>query len=293
MYIALALVGLALGSFAGATVWRLRARQLVADKAEGYEVDKTELKRLKKVSDNKLTKDRSVCLHCGHELRWYDLIPLVSWLTLKGRCRYCHKSIGRMEPLIEIGTAAFFVLSFAFWPNELSSLIEITQFSLWLISGVGLAILFAYDAKWFLLPDVIMWPVIGLAAAFAGIKVLESFDPAGQAMSAVVGVAILSGLYLAIYWFSRWRSGEDGTWVGFGDVKLGLALALLLADWRLAFLSLFLANLIGCLFVVPGLLTGKLSRGVHVPFGPLMILGFVIAGLFGEDIIQFYFSLLI
>lgn len=291
IYIGLALLGLSLGSFAGATVWRLRARQLVVDKAEGYPVDKSELKQLKKISSSKVKDDRSVCLHCGHELRWYDLIPLLSWLTLRGRCRYCHKSIGMLEPLVEIGLAAFFVVSFMFWPFELSSGLEITKFTMWLASGLGLAILFIYDAKWFLLPDVVMWPTIGLAAVYAGLTVYQSADPAAQAWSVIGAVAILSGLYLLLYEFSRWKNGEDGTWVGFGDVKLGLALALLLADWRLAFLALFLANLIGCLWVVPGLMTGKIERQSHVPFGPLLIAGFVVAGLFGTAVLDSYLGL--
>ena len=153
--ITLAVFGLCLGSFAGASVWRLRARQLRDDKKAGEEVDPKEYKRLKALTKHSLTKDRSVCLHCGYTLRWYDLIPLVSWLTLKGKCRECRKPIGRFEPLIELGTALFFVASFLFWPVPLETTEAIIPFVLWLIAGVGLAILFAYDAKWFLLPDAV------------------------------------------------------------------------------------------------------------------------------------------
>jgi len=78
-------------------------------------------------------------------------------------------------------------------------------------------------------------------------------------------------------------------WIGFGDIKLGLGLALLLADWRLAFIALFAANLIGCLIVLPAMAMKKLKRNSHVPFGPLLIAGFVIAGLAGNYLMSLYF----
>ena len=65
-------------------------------------------------------------------------------------------------------------------------------------------------------------------------------------------------------------------------------LALLLADWRLAFLTLFLANVIGCLVVIPGMLSKKLTRKSHVPFGPMLIIAWAVAGLFGERLIDWY-----
>jgi prepilin signal peptidase PulO-like enzyme (type II secretory pathway) len=91
-------------------------------------------------------------------------------------------------------------------------------------------------------------------------------------------VMILSGLYWLLYIISK------GNWIGFGDIKLGVGLALMLADWRLALVTLFMANLIGCLLVAPGLITGKLKRSSHIPFGPLLIIGFIIARLFSATI---------
>ena len=149
IYTALILAGLSLGSFAGASVYRLRARQLVEDKKAGEKVDAKEFKRLKPLSDVSTRRDRSRCLHCGHTLAWYDLLPLVSWLSLKGKCRYCKASIGRFEPVIELSMMAVFVLSYALWPFELSTPLAIAQFVLWLAASVGLAILFVYDLRWF------------------------------------------------------------------------------------------------------------------------------------------------
>lgn len=279
-YIVLLLTGLVLGSFAGASVWRLRARQLVADKKSGEEVDEAELKRLKKLTKHSVSKDRSVCLHCGYTLRWYDLIPLVSWLSLGGKCRSCRRPIGSFEPLIEIGTAAFFIASYALWPVPLETTTALITFIAWLLAGVGLVVLFAYDAKWFLLPDAISYTVAGIALVGVIASAVGSTDPVGVLLGALGGVSILSGLYLVLYLVSK------GRWIGFGDVKLGVGLGLLLADWQLALVALFLANFVGCLIVIPLMVIGKLKRTSYVPFGPLLIVGTILAQFFGAMLLS-------
>jgi len=284
--VAFAIFGLVMGSFAGATVWRLRARQLVQDKQDGEEYDKKEYKTLIPLTKTNATNDRSRCLHCGHTLAWYDLIPLVSWLSTSGKCRYCHKSIGHFEPVIELGVATFFVASYLLWPYQLQTLLEITHFGLWLVAGVILAILFAYDLKWFLLPNKAVFPFIAVGALVAIIQLATASDLVWSLINLGLAGAILSGLYLVIWLISK------GQWIGFGDVKLGLGLALLLGDYKLAIVALFAANFIGCLIVIPGMLAGKLTRTTRVPFGPLLILGFVIAGLFGQPIVDAYTGLL-
>lgn len=281
----LTVIGLMLGSFAGASIWRIRARQLVEDEADGEEIDKVELKKLKKVSAHTIKDDRSQCLHCGHQLAWYDLIPLFSWASLAGKCRYCHKPIGWFEPVIELVTASFFVISYVCWPTPLTMLTAQVELGLWLVTGFGLIILFFYDARWFLLPNKIMFPVIGIAAASALLQISTAPDVLHTFISAVIGCVILSGLYFVLYIASK------GAWIGFGDIKLGLALALSLADWRLALLTLFLANIIGCIIVLPTMAVKKLTRYSRVPFGPMMIAGWFIAGLWGEALINWYMNI--
>jgi prepilin signal peptidase PulO-like enzyme (type II secretory pathway) len=282
IYLALVLVGLCMGSFAGASIWRLRARQLVQDKENGEKVNQKEYKRLHKLTETSMLNDHSVCLSCGYKLKWYDMIPLLSWLYLGGKCRKCRQPIGYLEPLIEIGVAVFFVISYAFWPYPLHSGLEITRLILWLIAGVVLAILFAYDKIWSLLPDKLNYTVIGIGAICAIFVIIGSQDKLNTLLSIIGSMIILSGIYWAIYKVSR------GAWIGFGDVKLGLGLALLLADWRLAFIALFAANLIGSLIVIPAMAMKKLTRNSHVPFGPLLIIGFLIAGLAGNYLVNFY-----
>jgi len=286
IYFALALFGLCLGSFAGASMWRLRAQQLRQDKNDGDDSGHDEYKKLKKISKKSLMKDRSQCLNCAYELKWYDLVPIFSWVMLGGKCRKCRKEIGYFEPLVELGVAAFFVLSYAFWPYNLYSGLDIVHFVIWLVSGVGLAILFAYDAKWFLLPDKVSFGIIFAGIINSILVVLVSPDKQGALLSIIGATLILSGMYWVIYIISQ------GKWIGFGDIKLGLGLALLLADWKLAFIALFAANLIGCLLVLPAMIVGKITRQSHVPFGPLLILGFVIAGLAGQHLLDIYISVL-
>lgn len=284
VYIVLIVLGVMFGSFAGASVWRLRARQLVQDKAEGEAVDKAEYKKLLPLTKVGVKTDRSRCLHCGHTLAWYDLLPIVSWIGLRGKCRYCHTKIGWYEPLMEVGVAAFFVLSYMLWPTQFDTSIAVLQFVLWLVAGVLFAILFAYDFKWFLLPDVITFPLIAVGALVAGLQLFGASDLIGAAINIAGSVTILCGLYYVLHKIS------NGQWIGFGDVKLGLALGLLLSDWQLAFIALFMANLIGCIIVIPGMLLGKLTRTTRVPFGPLLIIGAVIAMLWGPSVIDMYFT---
>ncbi|HRJ06665.1 MAG TPA: prepilin peptidase [Candidatus Saccharibacteria bacterium] len=287
-YGVVALLGLAMGSFAGATVWRIRARQLLQDKAAKEKHDPAELKRLRPLTKANLISDRSQCLHCHHTLSWYDLLPVVSWLSTNGKCRYCHKPIGRFEPLIEVGTALAFVAFYWHWVTTFGFGTGIlwVLFGLWLVALVMLAILFAYDAKWFLLPDRVMVPLIAVSIVLFFFHVnLSSLGEAtitGPLLSGLGGILILGGLYLLLWFISK------GQWVGFGDVKLGLALGLLLADWRLAFLALFLANLIGVLFVIPGLVSKKLSRRSQVPFGPFLIAGFGVSLVWGYALLGWY-----
>lgn len=305
----LAVFGLLFGSFAGAQVWRLRARQLrdedvlivqlqqkkvlTADEEqekEWLESESAERRVERKRLDgllNPVAKDYSRCLHCQHRLAWYDLLPLVSWASTAGRCRYCKARIGVYEPLIEISTATTFVLSYILWPFSLDGATGVALLGLWLVAIVLLVILFAYDFKWLLLPDSIVYSLIGVGVAMSTIRILNAEDGIAMLMNTSGAIVVLSGLYFLLYHISRRQ------WVGFGDVKLGLGLAILLADWRLALLTLFLANLIGSIAVMPAMLLGKLSRKTHVPFGPLLIIGGIISFLVGEQIIIWYMGFLL
>ena len=287
IYTALIFVGAACGSFAGAQLWRLRASQLVEEKAAGEKVDEKEYKRLLPLTKKEGFKDRSIDLDTGKQLAWYDLIPIVSWIALRGKSRYSGKPIGWFEFIIEVGVAAFFVLTYMFWPNPLDSSIEIAKFIIWLIAGVVLAIQFATDYKWQILWTWLSYGLIALGFTYAALTVITAPDTGSAVISVAGSVAILGGLYFILYLVSRER------WVGLGDAILGLGLGLLLADWMLAFIALFAANLIGTIVVIVGFISRKIKRGQHVPFGPFFIAGSIFALLFGDAVIRWYFTILL
>ena len=257
--ITLLFVGLCLGSFVNAAVWRIKNKK-------------------------NLTTERSECTHCHYKLEPKDLVPVLSWLWLKGRCRKCKKPISAQYPLVELAVAAYFVASLAFWPYGFSDVIDLLRFGIWLLAGVAFAILVVYDYKWMLLPDKVVFPLIGLGAATSILYVLQADSILSALLSIIGSVVILSGFYFFLYQYSK------GKWIGFGDVKLGLALGLLVADWRLALLTLFLANFIGCIVVIPGMVLKKIKRNSHIPFGPFLIAGAILANLFGMKILTWYLA---
>lgn len=271
--VVLGVMGALFGSFACAQVWRLRARQLVQDKKDGEHVDGDEYRRLKGLIRPSLS-DRSECLACHHQLAWYDLVPVVSWISLGGKCRYCHVPIGITEILAEIGLGAAFVVSGIFWPHHLMSLADVVVFGLWLVALVVVAILFIYDAKWSLLPFSVNVLFIGVAAVFL---VASSMQYGVDFTSLVGALVLLSGLYLLFSLFN---------WVGMGDGILGVGLAFLVGRWELAFLVLFLANLLGCIMLIPLLLTKRLHRQLRIPFGPFLIVATIMAVLWGDQLIE-------
>lgn len=273
---ALLLLGVVLGSFAGAQVWRVRARQLRTDKQTGHPYDKHEWRQLRVLLQGTLRDDRSRCLQCGHVLAWYDLLPVVSWLSTGGRCRYCQQFIGWFELVLELVLGVGLALSYLVWPWALpaSSLL----FAVWVVVALVLMILAAYDAKWQLLPDPLNYGLMALGALFVLVRMAMLHDV--DLVSLTGAVALLAGLYGGLYAISR------GAWIGFGDVKLCVGLALLLGDWRLAFMTLFFSNMLGCIIVLPGLVRGQLNTRSQVPFGPLLIIGCVISLLFGGHILR-------
>lgn len=291
IYLALFMFGAALGSFAGAQVWRLRARQLKQDKDAGEAVDRTEYRTLKPLMGAKGLSDRSIDFTTGKKLKWYDMIPVLSWIILRGKSRYSGKPIGMMEFLLEVFGGAIFVASYALWPFELVSAVSIAAFVIWLAILVCLMILFAYDQKWFLLPDSVTIVAVILAGVFAVLQLSQVANIWESLFSLLGAFALLPGLYLALFLFSRWRFGEEGTWVGFGDIKLGVVLALIVLTWQQGFIALFAANLIGSILVIGAMVAGKVHMKDRVPFGPLLIAGAIISFFFGADISAWFSGL--
>ena len=254
----LIVAGLLFGSFINALVWRLHQKR-------------------------DWVWERSECPHCHHVLAAKDLVPVLSWLFLAGKCRYCHKPIPD-SPLVELALPALFVFSYLFWPQPLEG-VGLYTFVFWLVFLVGFVALAVYDLKWFLLPDVIVFPLIALAAVQIVGRLVFFGGSWNELGGSLVGAAVISGLFYTIFTVSK------GKWIGFGDVKLAVVLGLLAGGALPALLVLFVASLIGTLLSLPLVLAGKANRKSHLPFGPMLIAGVVVVVLFGQAMIDWYTNL--
>lgn len=254
----LTVLGLILGSFVNALVWRIHKKR-------------------------NWTSERSECTHCHHQLGALDLIPVISFVMLRGKCRYCHKKI-EDTPIVELALPALFVASYFFWPLPLEGRGAI-EFGFWLIFLVGLLALTVYDFRWFLLPDKMVFPLVVLAAA--QVAVVAAYDRDWHLIvSALGGAVVISGIFYLIFQISK------GTWIGGGDVKLGLVLGLLAGGVLEGFLVLFAASVAGLLASLPAVVKGKAGKKTQIPFGPFLILGLIVVKLFGTAILDWYAGML-
>lgn len=273
MIIVALIIGLAFGSFVNALVWRLH---------EQLDKDGNPKKLSKKrATELSISKGRSMCTKCGHQLSAGDLVPVFSWLYLRGKCRYCHAPISPQYPFIELLVAVLFVVSYIAWPNSLSSLWQWALFINWLIAIVGLVALAIYDIKWMLLPNKILKPLVVIAAVVT-VTTFAFGRPVHDLWQIVVSVLISGGLFWILFQVS------SGKWIGGGDVKLGLYLGLLLASPGLSMVYLLISSFLGTFFVLPLLLSGRVSKDSKIPFGPFLMAGAFIAMLWGAQIISWY-----
>lgn len=267
----LVVAGLCFGSFVNALVWRVHQQAALKGKKAGG-VDPAKLS---------IAKGRSMCPGCNHELAVEDLVPILSWLALRGKCRYCGKPISAQYPLVELLTATLFVALYIWWPVPFTTA-QTVIFILWLAMTTGFMALTVYDLRWMLLPDRIMHPLAVLAAAIAVISVAVADRPSIAALNTLLAVIVGGGVFYGLFQVSR------GKWIGGGDVKLGWMLGLLAATPGRSALLIFLAALLGSLVSIPLLFTKRMKRTSVVPFGPFLIAAAIIVQLFGHDMLLWY-----
>jgi len=250
-YLVIFLFGLAVGSFLNCIIYRL-------EKNESF------------------LKGRSYCPHCQHQLSWQDLIPLFSFLILKGKCRYCKAKISWQYPLVEFFTGVLFVLVFCYsFPNLIVTIY-------WLIITCFLIIVFVYDLKYYIIPDKVIFPAIFTVIIWdiLSINFFNLYTTKYELYSAFLAAVF----FLLIFLFSR------GKWLGFGDVKLALLMGLFLGFPNIL-LALFSAFFLGAIIGIGLILTGKKTMKSEVPFGPFLVTGTFIALFFSNQIINWYLNL--
>jgi len=227
-------------------------------------------------------KGRSYCPNCKHILSWKDLIPIFSFLILRGKCRYCQKPISLQYPLVELATGILFVSTT--YNLQLITLQHLLIISYQLLVVSCLVIVFVYDLKHYIIPDKIIYPAIGIAFLYQLFRILN-FGHLNLFRIWDLGFGVLPSLFfLAIIIFSREK------WLGFGDFKLAILIGLILG-WPKILVALFFAFFTGAIVGLILIALAKKTLKSEIPFGPFLVIGTFLATFFGEKIIDFYLNL--
>ncbi len=215
---------------------------------------------------------RSACDHCKKTLRWFELVPVISWAVQLGRCRRCRKGISIQYPVVELTTGiGFAVLAAVSFPS-------LAQFLAALVIFSSLLVIVISDVKFFLIPDLMV--LTGSLAVLAFLLCSSTLSPSGLFLHFV------TGLFSSLFFFILWRV-TAGRGMGMGDVKLAFLLGFLLG-YPGAVVAFYLAFLTGALSGVILILGKRLHLKSRMPFGPFMIAGALIALLWGEEILVWW-----
>lgn len=244
LYIIIFLYGIVLGSFLNVLIYRLPLKENIA-------------------------VERSHCMQCGKKIQWYDLVPLVSYIILKGRCRNCGSKISAQYPLIEAINGAGYVLIFAVNGFSVVSFLECLAFSVLIVIAV-------IDWRTYEIP-----PCLNICiAVLAIIRLAAGY---GDLLDHVIGFAAISGFLLIIFFATKGRG------IGGGDIKL-MAAAGLFLGWKKVILAFALGCVLGAVIHVSLM---KLFNKEHMlAFGPYLSAGIFVTMLYGEPLIKWYLSCL-
>ncbi|UOQ47292.1 prepilin peptidase [Gracilibacillus caseinilyticus] len=214
---------------------------------------------------------RSICPACKYTLRWYELIPVVSFIIQKGRCRGCKQQISVLYPVVESLTGIGFLLAYLYFDISISLCITLCLISLF-------AIIIVSDLRYMIIPNRILLAFLPIMVV---LRVLSPLDPW---WSSLFGAAAGYGTVALIILISR--GGMGG-----GDMKL-LGLLGILLGFPYILLAFFLANVIGLAFSLVILAKNGWKRKQEVPFGPSIMLGAIVTYLWGGEIVLAYMQLL-
>ncbi|MFH1769451.1 MAG: prepilin peptidase [Parcubacteria group bacterium] len=254
----LVLIGLAVGSFVNVVIMRLpQGRSFIGG--------------------------RSHCMHCKHTLAWYDLIPLVSYLIQKGKCRYCSKSVSWQYPFVEAYSA--FAVVFSYYLLADGGLI----FWIWSVFLLEMFLIIAViDIKHLIIPDGILISIlivsIGLSF-FANKLSFESLFGLDNLLSALVLMAV----FFAIWFFSR------GLWLGFGDVKLAGVIGFVLG-YPDSVIAVYLGIILGFLIGIILLIFRQAGMKTKMPLGTFLaaaVSAYLLFGLWIEPFVLKYLTFLV
>ena len=226
---------------------------------------------LQKLPAETLLRPRSRCPKCGHVLRWYENLPVISWLLLRGRCSACKSRISARYPLVELVTAGLFAASSVVFGARPETLV-------WCLAVALLLCMALIDLDTTLLPDSLTLPLIGLGVV-ASLAGWSGVAPAAAAAGAVAGYGVL--------WAVGWAYGQlrGVNAMAEGDMKMLAGIGALLG-WQALPSALLLAAAVGAVVGVSLIAFRGHQRSQAIPFGPYLALGGLCSIFFGEALRQ-------
>jgi len=275
------LLGLLIGSFLNVVIHRLpkmMERQWALEYAHYAAEQSGNALQQEQTAPFGLSHPRSACPHCQHAIRWYENIPVLSYLWLRGRCAGCKTRISLRYPLVELLTGALFALCAWRWGLSPTA-------GAWAVFCALLVALAGIDWDTTLLPDDLTYPLLwaGLIAAALQWTNVPLF---AAVMGAVAGYLSLWG----VYWAFKLATGKEG--MGYGDFKLFAALGAWFG-WQALVPIILMASVIGAIVGIAMKFSSGLREGGYIPFGPFLAGAGLVALLAGpQQVMHFIFALL-
>lgn len=226
-----------------------------------------------------VAKERSHCMQCGHQLSWYELIPLVSWVVLRGKCRKCHAKISAQYPVVEALNGILYVVIFYVhgFTEELSVVYDISLIAesvIYCLMTSALIVLTVIDERTGEIP-------VGINIFLLVLGIAETVLAHEVWLSHIIGMVVVSGFLELIYLLSK------GSAIGGGDIKL-MAAAGLILGWEKIVLAFFIGCILGSVIHLTRM---KLTKADHVlAFGPYLSAGIFVAAVWGTQLIHFYIN---
>lgn len=229
-----------------------------------------------------VVKGRSHCEKCKKNLKWFDLIPLLSFLQLRGKCRYCHTPLSFYYPITELVTGIMFVITYLFVANNFPfATFHLPFISLfyYLFIVSSLIVVFFADLKYGIIPDKIILPAVIISFLYL---ILNTNYLILSHLFSAVGACLF---FLILFLITKGRG------MGFGDVKFAFLMGLILGFPNII-VSLYIAFLTGAIVGII-LIVWRKKRifGTSIPFGPFLVLGTLIAIFYGEILAQIFLRL--
>ncbi|MFH0819995.1 MAG: prepilin peptidase [bacterium] len=218
-------------------------------------------------------KGRSICPKCRHQLAWQDNIPILSFIMLSGKCRWCGKPISWQYPLVELATAILFVLAYFVELRVAGCGLRVLAIARdWFFIAV-LIIIFVQDLRWQVILDRITLPAMAAALLF---NLILGFSLGNLLISAIIG-----GSFFAIqYLVSR------GRWIGGGDIRMGALMGLMLG-WSVL-LAIMFGYWLGAIAGIYLILSGQKKFSSKIPLGTFLAIGTIAALFWGEAILEIF-----